>query len=157
MKVPGIVGSFHQRTIKDPKTGRVKGKYWYHYVYDPISKQMQSERKDPPSGGLSSEVDNELSIPSTVDNELTMEQGAPPIDSRPTPLQEDPSSRHKLLDLIQRCLIGKVKHQRPTGWVLDEFLPLDSTITLEDLKGMKGYEKRLAKLIAKRLADATEE
>ncbi len=67
MKVPGMAGSFHQRTIKNPKTGKIKGKYWYHYTYDPISKQMKSERRDPPSGDLSPEVSN-------VDNDLSIHQ-----------------------------------------------------------------------------------
>ena len=57
--------------------------------------------------------------------------------------------RQNILDLIQRALVNKVKHQRPLGWILDELLSLDSTITLEDLQHMEGYEK-LAKLNNKR-------
>lgn len=64
MKVPGMAGSFHLRTIKDPKTGRIKGKYWYYYVYDPVTKKMKSKRRDPPLGEVSPKVDNELTMPS---------------------------------------------------------------------------------------------
>lgn len=42
MKIKGFEGSFHRKTIKDPETGKVKGKYWYHSAYNPETKRMKT-------------------------------------------------------------------------------------------------------------------
>lgn len=117
MKVPGMAGSFHQRTIKDPKTGNIKGKYWYYYTYDPSTKKMKSERRDPPTGERPQEL-------SKVVNELTMT----PL---PEPIQEGAKLLFALFETVSQDPIPEFEDQLRT-WVEQDPTRLDTIKKLQE-------------------------
>ena len=132
LKVPGVPGSFQLR--------KIKGKaYWYHYWYDPTSKKMKSKRRDPPKEYIPARDSphNDFGIT----NEL-------PMRTKGVYKTKYETLYNNIIQLVSRCLVNQVKHQRPRGWIVDELLELDPQLEA-DIAELDGYD-RLAYLLEKR-------